>query len=335
MYLYDHRITVIKKPQPAEQNNQTVNYENRNKYYNDFHNINTSRNSYHQLFVSPHPGYCPSNLITVRHEGRLGNVMGEYASLWGLARKTERSPVIPNKMKKLLQRYFKRITIPSASTLPHCDLKWKKITAHFHTKKTSIRAIHGNIEINNYAFLLKIFNPFAKEIRREFHFKNKIISKAQRVINGVGECMYKNCTYISVHVRRTDYSKWLETHVSGHLVKTNYIYNAMLKMRGKFPEPVFLVVSDDMSWCRENLNFTDFHVKFVGNQDSKDPITDLALMALTNHSILTHGTFGFWGGYLSEGEVIQPVGFSKVLPYPQNYVMQAKLNGWTMLTDGG
>ena len=38
---------------------------------------------------------------------------------------------------------------------------------------------------------------------------------------------------------------------------------------------------------------------------------DLALMSLCNHTIISHGTFSFWSGYLAGGLVVRPEHFEK------------------------
>lgn len=41
--------------------------------------------------------------------------------------------------------------------------------------------------------------------------------------------------------------------------------------------------------------------------------TDLALLSIANHSILTYGTFGMWGALLAQGgEVVMPKGYEKL-----------------------
>merc|ERR1712032_885443 len=62
---------------------------------------------------------------------------------------------------------------------------------------------------------------------------------------------------------------------------------------------VFLVVSDDMVWCKRNLAASDTFM--VGGNS---PQVDLAIMALCNASIIDYGTFGVWGAVLAGGETI-------------------------------
>lgn len=64
------------------------------------------------------------------------------------------------------------------------------------------------------------------------------------------------------------------------------------------------------------------------------PELDLAVLAACNHSIMTLGTFGFWGSYLAGGEVLYPnISWSE--PYPMGYeaFMATKLIAFTPIDD--
>ena len=297
--------------------------------------LSTETNAYDQLFSRPFPKECPSNLICVRMKGRLGNQMGMYASIWGLTRGTNRAPcVIPSKGINMSE-YFEKLSIPSLNDISldeKCNLQ---MSPHdrFHDEDLILQKLKSqevnNIKIVDYPNRVDIFHPYRDEIRKEFQFNDEIMVKVQNHIKNIEYCKNKNCTYIGVHVRRTDYADWLHSRVSGKLVGATYLYKAMQLMKSKFFDAIFIVLSDDMGWCKENLNFPEFHVEFLG---PSEPIIDMAILSVCNHSILTHGTFGFWGGYLSGGDIIQPTNFSKELPGPQKDVLKAKIKGWTMLS---
>eukprot|EP00095_Tigriopus_kingsejongensis_P009452 maker-scaffold197_size267318-snap-gene-0.12 protein:Tk09452 transcript:maker-scaffold197_size267318-snap-gene-0.12-mRNA-1 annotation:"myelin p2 protein" len=51
------------------------------------------------------------SMLTIQTNGRLGNVMSAYASMYGIARSLDFKPLVDSENKKLLQRYFLSITI--------------------------------------------------------------------------------------------------------------------------------------------------------------------------------------------------------------------------------
>jgi galactoside 2-L-fucosyltransferase 1/2 len=81
---------------------------------------------------------------------------------------------------------------------------------------------------------------------------------------------------------------------------------------------LFLIVSDDLEWCREHL---------LDREDvviaSKNPAHDLALLSLSNHSIIDYGTFGEWGALMAGGHTIS-LNVDKYF----NAVMAAKDKNW-------
>ena len=86
--------------------------------------------------------------------------------------------------------------------------------------------------------------------------------------------------------------------------------------RLKYPDTVFVVVSDDMDWCRQKFSSRD--VLLIGWKFCKfkrikpflsggnSPEEDLAILASCNRTLIGYGTFGVWGGFLAGGEVVVP-----------------------------
>ena len=75
----------------------------------------------------------------------------------------------------------------------------------------------------------------------------------------------------------------------------------------KMENTLFFCFSDDIKWCKENLNFTGKNIIFV-SQDM--PVYEtLRLMYHCKHFILSNSTFSWWGQFLSRNKekiVISP-----------------------------
>lgn len=84
----------------------------------------------------------------------------------------------------------------------------------------------------------------------------------------------------------------------------------MSYFNNKFRRVVFLIVSDDIPWCRRHIPANN-----VIFSDSKSAGVDLAIMSLCDHAIITVGSFGWWGGWLvsetAGGEVIYYDGYPR------------------------
>ena len=80
-----------------------------------------------------------------------------------------------------------------------------------------------------------------------------------------------------------------------------YFNTAMAYFRGKYDANViFIVASDDIGWSR---NVFRKEANVVYTRTSSDgaqmkTYTDFAILANCNHSIISHGMFGFWSAYL-------------------------------------
>lgn len=93
--------------------------------------------------------------------------------------------------------------------------------------------------------------------------------------------------YCSIHVRRGDYVTY-----SGSFppITEEYVRLAMKKV----PAKKYLVFSDDIQWCKENLSHLADMEFAEGNSERKD----MSLMASCGHHIIANSSFSWWAGYL-------------------------------------
>ena len=64
---------------------------------------------------------------------------------------------------------------------------------------------------------------------------------------------------------------------------------------------MFLIASDDLNWCSENLAKDHADAIVV---DSASPEDDIALLSSLDHFIYSQGTYGIWISLLLEGDII-------------------------------
>ena len=93
-------------------------------------------------------------------------------------------------------------------------------------------------------------------------------------------------TFVGIHVRRGDFL--LPDKVQfGYTVASNlYFQRAMEYFSRKYHPIQFIVASNDLQWCRENLkNYSN-----VWMPDKEQSVElDLALLIQCNHTIMTTG----------------------------------------------
>ncbi len=82
-------------------------------------------------------------------------------------------------------------------------------------------------------------------------------AQAQSYLSSLQSASPLPVTFVGVHVRRTDYPGWLETQFGAHTpVDDKYFRSAMAQVRAATPQERavrFVVLSDDVAWCRERL----------------------------------------------------------------------------------
>jgi hypothetical protein len=96
---------------------------------------------------------------------------------------------------------------------------------------------------------------------------------------------------VFIHVRRGDY---LRSRIYVDLI--NYYKQAYKKMEHLFCDSTYLICSDDIQWCKDNLNYIDnpFFLENIGYQET------LWLMSECKRgAILSNSTYGLWGAYLA------------------------------------
>lgn len=120
---------------------------------------------------------------------------------------------------------------------------------------------------------------------------------------------------VSLHVRRGDYLKGKNADMFGNIATLDYYRNAIARVvsdgeqAGKVPR--FFVFSDDINWCRDNLDIPN--AVFVSGNSGRDSWRDMALMARCRTNIIANSTFSWWAAWLNQHptkQVLCPVRFT-------------------------
>uniref|UniRef100_F6VTF1 L-Fucosyltransferase n=2 Tax=Monodelphis domestica TaxID=13616 RepID=F6VTF1_MONDO len=244
--------------------------------------------------------YHPDGIWTVNSIGRLGNQMGEYATLYALAKLNGHRAYISPEMHQQLAPIF-RITLPvlPASVAQH--IHWRNYPLHDWMSE-EYRHIHGEyVHFTGYPCSWTFYHHLREEIRREFTLHDYVRNEAQAYLHRIQK---SPATFVGVHVRRGDYVRIMPQVWKGVVAHKGYLDQAMNWFRARYNDTVFVVTSNDMSWCRENIDTTKGDVVFAGDGVESSPAKDFALLTQCNHTIMTIGTFGIWAAYLVGGETI-------------------------------
>lgn len=125
----------------------------------------------------------------------------------------------------------------------------------------------------------------------------------------------KTSNAASCHIRRGDYLK----EPAMCVCTPSYYARAITKMNESVNPELYVIFSDDIQWCKENIS------QLIGKRDAvfvdwnkgEQSFRDIQLMTLCKHNIIANSSFSWWGAWLNQNEgkvVVAPEAFTKNRP---------------------
>jgi hypothetical protein len=139
---------------------------------------------------------------------------------------------------------------------------------------------------------------FDKEISKWFTLKHQYPEK--KVQN-----LAHNKNSVSIGVRRGDYVDLNAT------CDIDYYRRAIKFISQNVEQPFFLIFSDDIVWCKENLDLKSYCHKYI-EPNIDVPFADMELISKCKHNIISNSTYGWWGAYLNKNKnkiILSPKGW--------------------------
>ena len=267
--------------------------------------------------------------------GRLGNHMWIYASLYAIGRKSGRKPIACG--HDILHTLFNNLTAVQISPHKICQ-KIKRLDSSniMNIKEVNNRYYDVGMisrlskENHRHAFISAYFQSFgyfveyANDIKKQYIIKKRYQDFAQRYMHNIltRQRLFENKhinnlteqdqwktppVFVSVHVRRGDMVKFHEP-----LPPPSYFENALGYFRKKhLRNVIFIVVTDTPKWSESHLKGDDLY--FTYDSGYKTLQQDFAIAVACNHTVMSVGTFGWWMGFLGDGEVVYWKDFVKKL----------------------
>lgn len=228
-------------------------------------------------------------MIVAKHIGRLGNNMFQIAASIGHAKRHgyqwaadfgrgvgepyssihEVFPNLPKADPYGGQRYHEH---PNAHCKQH-DTHYDKCHFDYH----EIPNMGPNLSLTGFFQSWKYFENAQEEVRAAFPLK-----------------FYPEMRdYVSIHVRRGDY---VQHAGSFPPVTPEFVREAMDSFTHEGPLPRFMIFSDDIQWCKENIK-SPYGSQF---SEGRGDLEDLSRMASCSHHIIANSTFSWWAAYLGK-----------------------------------
>ncbi len=165
--------------------------------------------------------------------------------------------------------------------------------------------IGNELYVQGYWANERFFNSIESTLRKDFTLKEELDKKNQNILKQI-----QKQVSVSVHVRRTDYI----TNKTNMLkfIGLEYYINSIEKLKKSIFNPVFFVFSDDIPWCKKNLNTVSNNIHYIDHNTGKNSYKDLILMSACQHNIIANSTFSWWGSWLNQNKnkiIIKPINF--------------------------
>ena len=248
--------------------------------------------SFNQRLIQPIESHYPKYFVS-RPIGRLGNQMFEFASSLGIARTLNYTHIV--RTSHPLLNYFNisvKANINVTNTMAISEGQWRN-----KKWRNNKMYLSFNLTCNGFFQARHFFENSSNALRRSLTIKGDFKDQAKTFLDTI--IHEDNKTLIGIHIRRGDFLNDVEKKLGRVVASTLYFERAKTYFRQKYKYPVFVVISNDINWCKENIadNNTIFST-------FKMPIIDMALMTLCHHMIISSGTFSWWCGWFSTGTVI-------------------------------
>ena len=246
------------------------------------------------------------NYICQSFDGRLGNHVWQYASIYGIAALNNLTIILGEDDD--LAQYFEVPSAVKVRSRSICESFVKVKTKYCCVFEASVMKLkpNENYKFRNYLQSLKYFEYVQDRVRKELKFKTAINELATETVESFRRqhpnpngSKTPEPVVVGVHIRRGDLESNPFVRTYTILTPDQYVRNAVDYFLAKFENAIFIVCSDGMEYAKEIMRYRNVTTKFVHGT----PVQDLAILSSCDHVIMTWGTFGWWAGFLSRGIV--------------------------------
>jgi len=237
------------------------------------------------------------NAVSIKLIGGLCNYMFQIACVYAYSLKNAKKYIFTTDDSVVIHKHineYKKNIFSNIEFFKNKNYKNFKVYNEPNFHYDEIPNYCTDVYLTGYYQSYKYFSKYEKEIKNLFKYPDIIIEKIKNKYYKL--LSQKNC---SIHIRRGDYVNQPEYHPIQNL---NYYMKSIKKIG---IDKNFLVFSDDINWCKENLpNLENFH--FIENQKDYE---DFLLMSLCDNNIIANSSFSWWAAWLNENpdkKVIAP-----------------------------
>lgn len=240
--------------------------------------------------------------------GNLGSQIQQYASLFSIAKETNKKIVFSKssqnfgfglKFSKILDIDIEIVEDSFVSNfipLNPKDILFDRSVFDLDEKK--------NYNVTNLMHSYQYWYPKYEKDIINFAWNKELFKTA---VNLKEQLLPLNKELVSLHVRRGDYL--LPEHHHFCILDNDYYGNALESYISEIEKYHFVIFSNDITWCKENLIEGDMVTFIEPNSD----YVDMILMSLCDHNIIANSSFSWWSAFMNKNP-------NKKIIAPYNYI---------------
>lgn len=172
------------------------------------------------------------------------------------------------------------------------DFQFNGNVIFMNTYDPMLRLANGFLYFYGYWVHNLWFKDIQETMLRELAFPSIPDEKNEKYAEEI-----HGCKSVCVHVRRGDFVdlKWA--------LPPEVYPQAINAIEQKDTGLTYFVFSDDIAWCRENLQalgLADKDIVYVEGNRGENAYIDMQLMAMCKHRIVSNSSFSYWAALLRE-----------------------------------
>ena len=145
---------------------------------------------------------------------------------------------------------------------------------------------------------IKEFENVSDKIKKEFTFNVNFSEETKKIENKIS----LEDNPIAIHVRRGDYIYNPTANIHHGVLDKAYYDKGIGIMNSKYSNPHYFVFSEDVDWCKDNINASNITIVGTECNDYKDS-GHLYLMTKCKSHIIANSSFSWWGAWLGNTEL--------------------------------
>lgn len=241
--------------------------------------------------------------------GNLGSQIQQYASLYSIAKATNRKIVFPKSSLDYGHgfKFSKVLDIPI--NLMDDDFFTNFIDVEHNTSIPVDTRLFELLDNENYNLtsrfdLYHYWYSSCKVDVLNWGWNKSELEAATQIYNTLP---IQNKETVAIHIRRGDYL--LPQHDLFCKLDSDYYNSALNFFLEDIDKYWFVVFSNDIEWCKENFIDGEM-VTFI---EPKSDLTDLVLMSMCNHHITANSSYSWWAAFKNNNP-------NKIVICPENYI---------------